>query len=103
MNVEKIKKLDNLEELEGLLSQLESNRIELVSTDPYWDFKPTTDEITDSMKSFLSEYLEEIDMPQRVDGQLDAILSDKEVNLVSGGNQSGKSAEEVVDGTQLIQ
>jgi phage terminase large subunit-like protein len=51
------------------------------------------------MKSFLSEYLEEIDMPQRVDGQLDAILSDKEVNLVSGGNQSGKSAEEVVDGT----
>ena len=78
--------------------ELSKVRVETALADPYWGFQPTTDVVSPRMRAFLSEYLSEEDIPLTVSGQLDAILSDKEIKLIGGGNQSGKSVTEVIEG-----
>jgi phage terminase large subunit-like protein len=50
------------------------------------------------MKEFLKEYLREEDIPQKVDGQLDALLSDADIVGDAGGNQAGKSVAGCIKG-----
>jgi hypothetical protein len=77
---------------------LKEKREELVAFDPFWQFEPTTGTLNDSQKAFLSKYLEEEDIPLRVDGQLDILLSDASIVGGGGGNQSGKTVTGCIRG-----
>jgi len=89
---------EKIAKLKELQAKVEQNIADVVSNDPFWGFEPTTEVVTPGMKGFLGGYLRDEDIPLTVDGQLDVILSDSEIKLVGGGNQSGKSLTEIIEG-----
>ena len=87
-----------IEEIEARLALLDKQEEEvkqIIATvkesDPFWFFEPNDGELTDDRKTILRRYLKEEDIPQKVDSQLDAILSTQPIRGVSGGNRSSKT------------
>ena len=89
-----------LSEEDRLLKIAEINRLieehrvrleEVKDSDPFWFFEPNKGELGMREKEFLRKYLEEDDIPQRVDGQVDVFRSKASTLGISGGNQSSKS------------
>lgn len=78
-------------ELQAILDTALKKRAELEALDPFYSFVPSTGVLDDKMKQFLREYIKEEDMPEVLDGQLDALLCKDSIVGVSGGNQAGKS------------
>ena len=85
-------------EREKKKAELLAYRVELLKKaeeakahDPFWFFEPSDGSISDDRREFLKQYLKEEDIPQKIDSQLDALLSDSPIIGVFGGNQSGKS------------
>ena len=65
---------------------------------PYWSWTPNPSEIDDYGKEILRRYLRLEDIPQKVDGQLDALLSKANIRGISGGNGGGKTDVDTIDG-----
>jgi len=80
------------------IAEIEKLQEEAKGADPFWYFEASDGEITESGRELAKEFLREDDIPDRVDGQLDALLSDADIIGVSGGNQSGKTTTEVIKG-----
>lgn len=80
-----------LAEIDVLEKQLVEQAEMVKNADPFWEYEPSTGEITPEAREFLSKYLKEEDIPQKLKGQLDVHLSLKPVIGASGGNQSGKT------------
>lgn len=59
--------------------------------DPFYFFEPNVGVLSDEQKTFLGEYLKPEDIPDRVDGQLDALLCTSPEIGIAGGNQSSKT------------
>lgn len=94
----KILKGKSREEIKRIMAEAIKKRDELIALDPFWYFKPTTGELSGEMKQFLSQYLKPDDIPQKVDGQLDVLLSSSSIIGASGGNQAGKSCLGAIKG-----
>lgn len=80
-----------LAEIDSLEKQLLEQAEMVKNADPFWEYEPSTGEITPEAREFLSKYLKEEDIPPRLKGQLDVHLSTKSIVGASGGNQSGKT------------
>ncbi len=85
-------------ELDTLIAEHEGKLQELKDSDPFMYFVPNTGELTDERRAFLERYLKPEDIPDRVDSQLDAMLSKADIRGVSGGNRSSKTVTGTVDG-----
>lgn len=72
------------------IEELERYKRDIAEADPFWFFEPTDGGIKN--REFLLRYLKDEDIPQRLDGQLDVLLSEGEIIAASGSNQSGKSS-----------
>lgn len=84
--------LRKLEELDRLEAEARKKLIEAQNANPFWFFEPSTGEITPDKVEFLKKYIKEEDIPQKLDSQLDIILSNAPTVGAFGGNQSGKSS-----------
>lgn len=62
-----------------------------ISKNPFYFFDPPSGVLNREQKAFLRKWLKEEDIPDVVDGQLEALVDDHDINLTAGGNQSGKS------------
>jgi len=100
----KLKSIDELtnEEIDAQLAILEAEQVEIrkvydqiLAENPFYGYKPTTGEIHN--REFLGRWLKEEDIPQRLDGQMDAHMSTAQIIGVSGGNQAGKSVSGCVE------
>lgn len=80
-----------LAEIEQLEKELFEQAEMVKNADPFWDYIPSDGIITPEAREFLSKYLKEEDIPQKLCGQLDVHLSTKPIIGASGGNQSGKT------------
>lgn len=85
-----------LAELGEAIDQMATDLEDAKKADPFWYFEPSTGDVTGEAHRILSEYLRPEDIPQRVDGQVDVFSSKSNINLVSGGNQSGKTTSCVI-------
>jgi len=65
---------------------------EIKELDPYWGFEPSDGNITPERRAIIEAHLKPDDIPQRLDGQIDVLLSTANIVGASGGNQAGKSA-----------
>ncbi len=86
------------DQIRVILAAALKKKAELEVIEPYWFFKPTDGILTESMKEFIREYILEEDIPEAVDGQLDALLSHASIIGVAGGNQAGKSLSGAIKG-----
>lgn len=91
-------KLALIEKIEKLEKEIERKKEEAINQDPYWYFEPSDGTIPEEGLSLLQDYLKPEDIPQRLDGQLDVILSQAEICGGGGGNQSGKSTLQIIKG-----
>jgi len=66
--------------------------------DPFWYWIPNEGRVTDEGREVLAKYLKPEDIPDTVNGQTDRLLSKTEINGTSGGNRSGKTEVETIDG-----
>ena len=89
---EKVKRLKKLETAHSNLV-VEYNR-----ENPFWSWSPNPSEIDEYGKEILARYLRSEDIPIRVDGQLDALLSKTNIRGISGGNGGGKTDVDTIDG-----
>lgn len=70
----------------------------LKEADPFWFFVPSDGTIDDRGRIFLSKHLKEEDIPQKLDGQLDVLMSQASIVGAGGGNQVGKSTIAAIKG-----
>ena len=84
------------------LKKLEAAHANLVSAynkdNPFWSWEANSSEIDEYGKEILARYLRAEDIPKRVDGQLDALLSKANIRGISGGNGGGKTDVDTIDG-----
>lgn len=90
-NLSPEEKAKKIAELRAFIEDTEKKMEEAKGSDPFWFFEPSDGLVTEERKQFLREYLKEEDIPQRLDGQVDAFLSEADILGVFGGNQAGKS------------
>lgn len=72
-------------------AEIERGMEALKADNAFWFFEPSDGVITKERYDFLKEFINEEDIPARLDGQLDVLLSDADMLAAFGGNQSGKS------------
>ena len=84
--------LQRIEEIERLEEEVKKKLDEAQKSNPFWFFEPSTGEITPDRMDFLKRHIQEEDIPQKLDGQLDVLLSKASVKGATGGNRGGKSA-----------
>ena len=91
------KKLSNeviqkqLAEIEKLEAEINQKLEEAKKANPFWFFEPSTGEITSDRMDFLKKHINAEDIPQKLDGQLDVLLSKASIKGATGGNRGGKS------------
>lgn len=92
--------IHNLQDsIKGLsLEELQSLRAEVVESDPFYGFVPSDGRIPAERMEFLKRWLKEEDIPQRLDGQDDVLMSQASMVGAGGGNQSGKSTVGAIRG-----
>ena len=93
--LKRTEKLKRLEELEALYN---ASVVEYEKENPFWSWSPNPSEIDEYGKELLERYLRPEDIPQRVDGQLDVLLSKANIRGISGGNGGGKTDVDTIDG-----
>lgn len=76
-----------LAEIEALEIELGRKAEEVKRSNPFWFFEPSRGEIGDEGREFLKRFLKEEDIPQRLDSQLDIIMSEASTLGTFGGNQ----------------
>lgn len=84
-------------ELEAMLTEVDGQISEAKTADPFWYYEPSDGYIGDRGKEFLRKYLNEEDIPQKLDGQLDAHLCTANIIAVTGGNQAGKTVYQIIE------
>ena len=92
------KKVEIIRELNELKALHVGLKDEYERENPYWSWTPNPSEIDDYGKEILRRYLRLEDIPQKVDGQLDALLSKANIRGISGGNGGGKTDVDTIDG-----
>ncbi len=97
MRLGKFEAKKRIEEYKVLEARYEQQLDMLKAADPYWWFEPSTGQIEGIAKEFLRKWLKEEDIPPELDGQKDSLLSDADIVLTAGGNQSGKTTREVIE------
>lgn len=80
-----------LAEIDALMEVHRQKLKEAKEADPFWFYEPSSGDITPERLGFLESYLKPEDIPQKLDGQIDAHQSEAPIRGVSGGNQSGKT------------
>jgi hypothetical protein len=70
---------------------------ELLAEKAKLDYRPSTGDISNKAREFLLGFLKPEDIPQKLDGQLDAHLSTAAIIGVLGGNQSGKTTWRAIE------
>lgn len=83
--------LRRLAELDKLEEEVKLKLEEAQKTNPFWFFEPSTGEITQDRMDFLKRHIKEEDIPQKLDGQVDVLLSKASIKGATGGNRGGKS------------
>jgi len=68
-----------------------------VEKDPFYYFQPSSGVLDEHQKAFLRKWLKEEDVPDVVDGQLEALVDDHDINLTAGGNQCLGGEAEIYD------
>lgn len=68
-----------------------------VEKDPFYYFEPSSGVLDEFQKAFLRKWLREEDVPDVVDGQLEALVDDHDINLTAGGNQCLGGEAEIFD------
>lgn len=80
-----------LSELGAVIGDLSQSLEDAKKADPFWYYEPSVGDVTPEARQILEKYLKPEDIPKRLDGQIDVLASTANTNLVSGGNQSGKT------------
>lgn len=96
--MKKLTKQEILEQIKAEETKLTELTVRAKEYDPFWYWIPNDGVVTDDGREVLARYLKEEDIPSKVDGQLDRLLSKSKINGTSGGNQSGKTDVETIDG-----
>lgn len=74
----------------------ETARQEAALVDPFWFFEPNTGILGKREKDFLAEFLKPEDIPDRVDGQDQAIFCTSPEIGIAGGNGSAKTTSTIM-------
>lgn len=90
-------KVAALEQLATLEDTLRKQLNDLKLADPFYHYQPSSGDLTPAAKVFLSEYIREDDIPQKVDSQLDAHMCPAETIAGFGGNRAGKTVWLVIE------
>jgi phage terminase large subunit-like protein len=89
-----------VEKINKIVSATEEKIAKITETakkeDPFWFFEPNTGRLNKEQKEFLAEYLNPEDIPDRVDGQDQALLCTSPEVGVSGGNGSAKTTTTII-------
>lgn len=70
---------------------------QLKEADPFYFYEPTNGDITPERKQFLKEFLQEGDIPTRLDSAIDVHACTANIIGVSGGNQSSKTVSTTIE------
>lgn len=83
--------LGQLADLDKLEVELREKEVQAKASNPFWFFEPSSGDLESERMAFLRKHIDEEDIPQRLDSQVDVILSTASIRAAFGGNRAGKS------------
>ncbi len=87
----KAQKAIRLIQINEQIAEINRKKDEVKALDPFWYYQPSDGVIPYEGKALMRDYLKEEDIPQTLDGQLNAHLSTASITGAFGGNQAGKT------------